>query len=91
MRKLLRACLKSFVALSILGVSTAFVGLAIGSDFVYWGGLFLATPLYIFYVLPMSLFLFGLFIAAAIAIIIDDLGISSRQTVDPSDCAPRDP
>jgi hypothetical protein len=85
MRKFLRGCLKFLVALSVLGVCTAFVGLAIGNDFVYWVGLFLAAPLYICYVLPMSLFLFGFFMVATIIIIVDGLGIRKRLIVSHSD------
>jgi hypothetical protein len=78
MTKTLRRFLKFLIAMSTLGVCTAFVGLAAGHDSVYWAGLLLAAPLYLGYVLPMALFLFGTFLLAAIAIIADDLGIGRR-------------
>src|SRR5262249_13425685 len=57
---------KALVALSIAGVCTAIGGLVIGNDSVYWAGLVLAAPLYLLYVLPMTLLLLGVFTVAAI-------------------------
>ena len=78
MRRFVRGCLKSLLALSILGVCTAFVGLVIGNDSVFWAGLFLAAPLYLCYVLPMTVLLVGIFVVAAIAVIADTSGIGRR-------------
>ena len=66
MRIIFTRCVKALVALSIAGVCTAIVGLVIGNDSVYWAGLFLAAPLYILYVLPITLLLIGIFTVAAI-------------------------
>jgi hypothetical protein len=66
MRKSFTKCVKALVALSIAGVCTAIVGLVIGNDSVYWAGLFLAAPLYILYVFPMTLLLIGIFTVAII-------------------------
>ena len=66
MRTIFTRWVKALVALSIAGVCTAIVGLVIGNDSVYWAGLFLAAPLYILYVLPMTLLLIGIFTVAII-------------------------
>ena len=67
MRKILRGCVKVFFALSMLGPCTAIVGLAIGNDVVYWVGMVLAAPLYLYCVF--------LLISVAIMIIANFLGI----------------
>ena len=65
--------MKFLIVISILGVCTAVVGLALGNDAIYWVGLVLAAPLYLLYVLPIILFLFGFFTLVAIAELADNL------------------
>ncbi len=48
-----------------IGIGTALVGLLLGSDVLYWAGLFLAVPLYLCYALPMTILLAGILMAAS--------------------------
>jgi hypothetical protein len=78
MRNIYRRSVKCLLALSLLGVGTAAVGLAVGNDAVYWVGLLLAAPLYLFYVLPAILLLVGVMILAAATTITENLGSGRR-------------
>jgi hypothetical protein len=71
MGKMLGRLVRLLLALSLLGVGLALGGLATGNDAVYWAGLLLAAPLYLGYVLPMVVFLFGVLVVAFVATITD--------------------
>ena len=44
---------KRVVIVSIIGLAIAAVGLLVDQDWIYFTGLMIATPLFIFYAIPM--------------------------------------
>jgi hypothetical protein len=55
---------KRVVVVSIIGLSIAALGLLLGQDWLYFTGLIVAAPLFLFYAIPMVIVILWVFLVA---------------------------